>query len=502
MATMTASEVRDRLDQRLRLLVGSRRGLERHQTLRHAVAWSYDLLDDSERALLDRCSVFAGGFDLQSACAVAGSENIDDFVVLDLLDALVRKSLLVADRSAGRTRYSMLETIRQFAEEQLVARGEASLIRAAHSRYFAGREADILALWDSPCQREAYDWFTIELANLRTAFRWAADHGDLDVAAPIATYAAWLGYLTENYEPIAWAEELIEPARAIDHPRLATLYVVASNCYMAGRIDPGIRYTEAAEERVISGGSEHHLPYAESCLGGAYVAVGQPQRWIEGCRARLARGRDTHGLTTVGLSVGLTAAGSHDEAMAVAQGLIDTAEATDNPFALSLAFLAYGWAVYEVDPARALAAQRRGLAIAQRSGNRGALSHLAINLSRSEAQHGDPLAAFDHFTRAIGNYHDSGNTYMIRGPLGFLAAFFDRLGRYEPAATIAGFAVLFPLPAAMPELNTAIAHLRDVLSEATYESLARKGETMTTAAMVTYAYDQIDQARTELEHPS
>ena len=60
MASMTASEVRDRLDQRFRLLVGSRRGLERHQTLRHAVAWSYDLLDDAEKSLLERCSVFAG----------------------------------------------------------------------------------------------------------------------------------------------------------------------------------------------------------------------------------------------------------------------------------------------------------------------------------------------------------------------------------------------------------------------------------------------------------
>ncbi|MGB8792401.1 MAG: adenylate/guanylate cyclase domain-containing protein, partial [Mycobacterium sp.] len=165
MASMTASEVRDRLDHRFRLLVGSRRGLERHQTLRHAVAWSYELLDEPEKALLDRCSVFAGGFDLQSACAVMGSDDVDDYAILDLLDVLVRKSLLVADRSAGRTRFSMLETIRQFAEEQLVARGEASEIRAAHSRYFAGREADIMARWDSPRQREAYDWFTIELAN-------------------------------------------------------------------------------------------------------------------------------------------------------------------------------------------------------------------------------------------------------------------------------------------------------------------------------------------------
>src|SRR6202046_2340125 len=123
MASMTASEVRDRLDRRFRLLVGSRRGPERHHTLRHAVAWSYDLLDDTEKALLDRCSVFAGGFDLESACAVMGSD--DDFATLDLLDALVRKSLLVADRSSGRTRFSMLETIRQFAEDQLVASGDA-----------------------------------------------------------------------------------------------------------------------------------------------------------------------------------------------------------------------------------------------------------------------------------------------------------------------------------------------------------------------------------------
>jgi len=104
MASMTAREVRDRLDQRFRLLVGSRRGLQRHHTLRHAVAWSYDLIGEAEKSLLDRCSVFAGGFDLESACAVAGFEGFDDLAVLDLLDALVRKSLLVADRSSGRTR--------------------------------------------------------------------------------------------------------------------------------------------------------------------------------------------------------------------------------------------------------------------------------------------------------------------------------------------------------------------------------------------------------------
>ena len=140
MASMTATDMRDRLDHRFRLLVGSRR-VERHHTLRHAVAWSFDLLDDAEEALLERCSVFASGFDLQSICAVSGFDQADDYQVLDLLDALVRKSLLVADRSSGRTRFSMLETIRQFALEQLVATGSADEARTAHARYFAAHRA-------------------------------------------------------------------------------------------------------------------------------------------------------------------------------------------------------------------------------------------------------------------------------------------------------------------------------------------------------------------------
>jgi predicted ATPase len=497
MASMTATEVRDRLDQRFRLLVGSRRGLERHHTLRHAVAWSYDLLDDTEKTVLDRCSVFAGGFDLQSACAVAGSDDLDEYAILEVLDALVRKSLLVADRSSGRTRFSMLETIRQFAEEQLVARGEASEIRAAHSRYFAGREADIMALWDSPRQREAFDWFTVELANLRTAFRWAADQGDLDVAATIATYAGFLGTAVQTLEPIAWAEELIEPSRAIDHPRLAFLYVIATWCYLTGRIEAAVGYADAGQ--IVLGSSRDRLPYGiEALLGNVYLAIGQPERWAELCRAQLARRRDTHVQIRSWLVVALAFAGSGGEARDCADGLIEAAEATGNPTLLATALGAYGVAFRDADPVGALNALGRGQVIAQDCGNRTLASALVALLARFEAEHGDTVSAFDHLTLAIRNFHNAGDTTTIRGPLAILAVLFDRLGRYEPAATIAGFALSPWTEAAFPEITTAITHLRDVLGEATYESLARKGETMTTAAMATYAYDQIDQARTEL----
>jgi hypothetical protein len=330
MASMTAIEVRDRLDHRFRLLVGSRRGLERHHTLRHAVAWSHDHLDDAEKTLLERCSAFSGGFDLQSACAVSESDDPDDYAILDLLDALVRKSLIVADRSTGRTRYSMLETIREFAEEQLVAHGAAATVRAAHAQYFAGREADLLALWDSRRQREAYDWFTVELANLRTAFRWAADHDDLDTAATIATLGAFLGFGIANYEPIAWAEELIEPASAIDHPRLATLYVIASLCWMAGRVEAAVHYAD--DGQMVIGSGRHEVPFeTEGMLGNAYIAAGQPERTVEWCRAQLARGRDTHTFTRTSIVFALAYTGSGEEARAATTGLIDAAEAPQPP---------------------------------------------------------------------------------------------------------------------------------------------------------------------------
>jgi hypothetical protein len=194
-------------------------------------------------------------------------------------------------------------------------------------------------------------------------------------------------------------------------------------------------------------------------------------------------------------------AGAGEEAQAAANGLIDAAEATHNPCALSLALNAYGYAFGDADPVRALEALHRGLVIARDSGTRYAETLLAALLSSLEAEHGDPLAALDYITLAVRTYHDAGNTTGVRGALSILAVVFDRLGRYEPAATIAGFAFSPFTASTFPQLTTTITHLRDVLGDQTYESLARKGETMTTAAIAAYAYDQIDQARTELEHP-
>jgi predicted ATPase len=498
MASMTAAEVRDRLDERFKLLVGSRRGLERHQTLRHAVAWSYDLLGDAEKSLLAGCSVFAGGFELQGACAIAGSDDPDDYAVLDLLGALVRKSLLVADRSTGRTRYSMLETIRQFAEEQLDARGEASEIRAAHARYFAGREADIMDLWDSPRQRDAYAWFTVELANLRTAFQWAADHGDFDAGAAIAAYAGFLGPFLENYEPIAWAEELVEPLRAVHHPRLAAVCVGASLSVVVGRFDEAVHYSEVGQA-VIAAARDKVSHFGGAFLGSAYLFVGQPERYVELCRDQLTRNGAANTMAWANLVFALAVCGSTDEAISTADGLIDAAEAIGNPWVLSYALFGLGYAVRDTDSGRALEALRRGVLIAQDSGNRFFETQFAYWLSGLEAEQGDQAAELANLAAVIRNNHESGNIGMLHNPLASVAVILGQLGRYEPAAIIAGFATINPMSTVtLPELGTLRKRLREALGDQTYESLARTGATMTIAAIASYAYAQIDQARTGL----
>jgi predicted ATPase len=493
--SMTVTEVRDLLDDRFRLLVGSRRGLERHQTLRHAVQWSYDLLDAHEKALLDRCSVFAGGFDLAGAHAMADSD--DKFATLDLLDALVRKSLLVADQSSGRTRFSMLETIRQFAEEQLVQSGQADDARTTHARYFAGREPDLLALWDSPRQRDAYDWFAIELANLRAAFRWAADVGDLDSAIAIAVFATFVGMRVENYEAVAWTEELIEPARAVEHRRLAQLYTMAAQCYVPGRTGDAIRYADACIALGDNRKFDRDVYDGEVWLGGGYLAEGRSDVWVDLSRKMIARLPDDL-VAKTSLTLSLAMLGAREDASAASEGLPEAAEAADNPQEASYALLAYGIARRDDEPTAAYDAHRNGLKIAQDSGNRQLESYHAGNLARLAAIHGELTEALDYVTLAIRRFYDSVSLTMMSSAIAVVIDLLDRLGHYEPAARMCKFADTPFSEASYPELVATIAHLREVLGDSVYESLSTAGESMTNASVVTYALEQIDIARADL----
>lgn len=498
MASMTASEVRDRLDQRFRLLVGSRRGLERHQTLRHTVAWSYDLLDPAEKQLLQNCSVFAGGFDLSGACAVAASGHSDEFEVLDLLSALVRKSLVVAHRSAGRTRYSMLETIRQFAEDRLVADGAAAEIRTAHAAYFASREVDLEAMWNSPRQREAYEWFSTELPNLRAAFRWAADEFQVEPAAKIVTYAAFLGGAVENLEAIAWAEELIQSAAAVDHPRLAVLQTLASNCWMPGRLEDAVRYTDDAL-RTLGSRPLAEMPFGiDGQLGSGYITFGQPERAVECYRQQLECGTDAKGLKRVGLALALMALGDLESALSTVEVVIDDPVLTRNPYIKSFAALAYSSALINTQPVKALEVLRHALVTAQESGNRAIATFLTTNMSRVMAHHGDPVKALDQLTVVIRHYLDGGNLSNLRSSFAIVISILDHMGRHVAAATVAGFAVNPFILAAIPETQLALTHARESLGDVQFEALHRTGAAMTTPAMVEFVENEIADLRAEL----
>ncbi|OBA96666.1 cyclase [Mycobacteriaceae bacterium 1482268.1] len=502
MASMTAGEVRDRLDHRFRLLVGARRGLERHQTLRHAVQWSYDLLEEPEKTLLELCSVFVGGFDLESACAVSASA--DEFTILDQLDALVRKSLVIADLSSGRTRFSMLETIRQFAEEQLAARGKADAVRTSHAVFFAAKADKTFAVWDSPRQKEAYDWLTTELPNLRTAFRWATDRNDVDTAATVVKRAGWIGVLVDIFEPVAWAEEMVESSCAVAHPDFISVCAIASLCYLLGRADDALAYSEAGQHALRDSHADVPFSPEQLWLGAVYSSVDEADRYVSFFRGQTTRGPDPLQFARGCLVIALLNSGRVAEALSVVEGLIETVEPTRNPYAISFAFLVCGMVQSAVNPVSALDTLRQGLVIAQQSGNRANAGYialtLAMTLNRIDDELGDPVAALDNIALAIRNYHESGNITQMRAALGIFMRFLDRRGDYEPAAVIAGFACISPTSApSVEEFSTTIADLREVLGEGSYAVLAREGAAMNMAAVATFAYDEIDRVRRELE---
>ncbi|KUI00307.1 cyclase [Mycolicibacterium acapulense] len=497
--SVTVTELRDHLDDRFRVLVGSRRGLERHQTLRAAVQWSYDLLDDDEKDLLTRCSVFAGGFDLDGAAAVAHTR--DKFATLDLLESLVRKSLLIADQASGRTRFSMLETIRQFAEEQLVSSGGADDARAAHARYFAGRRRDLIDIWDGPRQREAHTWLDTELPNLRSAFRWASDHADLDAAIDIVVLTSFVGYWAEIFEAVSWAEEVLEPARQIDHPQLAMLYVAAAQCSVAGRVDDFLRYSRAALAAMESG---RYDPVPDAM--DATVLAGYMMRdagWcVERCRTLIASGPENRLYSRQSLVFALAISGRVDEAIAATEGLLADAEATGNPHLRSAGLLAYGFAYRDVDPDAAYDAHRAGLSIAQDTGNRQIASIHALSLGRIATMRGNPVEACGFLAQAIRNYFDSGSFYMMSAPVLLLASLLARLGHHETAATMAGFVDESDASSTYPEIHDTVVSLTETLGRERYGSLARQGRSMTNAAMAGYALDAIDRVQRSERTPT
>ena len=186
LSTMSLADLHGRLDQRFRLLTGgSRNALPRQQTLGATVAWSYDLLSEPEREVLRRLSVFVNGFDLAAAEAVATTATVDAFDIADILGSLVNKSLVTAEHASTTLRYRLLETIRQYAADQLLqvsAEAETQRVRRRHAEhYLALAEESAPSLWGGPRQVEWMQRLSIEWDNVQAAFAFFdADEGGAD----------------------------------------------------------------------------------------------------------------------------------------------------------------------------------------------------------------------------------------------------------------------------------------------------------------------------------
>jgi predicted ATPase/class 3 adenylate cyclase len=197
---LTPQQILDRLEHQLSLLTSGSRDLpERQQTLRGAIAWSYDLLDDGLKRLLARLSVFSGGWDLDAAEAIAGSGGGDD--VLDGLSAVVDQSLARREEENGSTRFEMLPTIRDFLREMLTEKDEMEAIADRHAAYYLALVEEASPHLHGDRQREWMDRLEKDHDNLRAAIDWAAEKPDPETAVRLG-FAMWRfwqqrGYVTE-----------------------------------------------------------------------------------------------------------------------------------------------------------------------------------------------------------------------------------------------------------------------------------------------------------------
>ena len=498
--SMSPSQIHNRLEERFRLLTGgSRRALERHQSLRQAVQWSFDLLNPSERTVLSRASAFAGDFSLEAAEKVCAGEGVDELDVADILDSLVRKSLMTTARSEDAVRYNLLETIRQFGEEHLVAIGESQSARARHAKFFSVESGRMFRIWRSPREREAYEWLDREIANLRAAFRWAKDNGEIDLAASIASNIGDMGRMRLRDEAANWASEIVDAAREIAHPRLVVLLTwAASSAWAFQRLDEAKAY---GEEAIALADDPRFDPFVWAYADLAMIAAFQGD--VSTAVALLRRGaalpadrEDRFCLAFLHYSQATFLQGE-EATNAVAEARA-TAKTAQFPSSASVLIAATGRALAEKDPKAALAALKDAIAAARACGNRTFEALISSDIAALQARHGDPADALATYLQMLVLWRGASELAIVGSGLGNLIVLLDRLGYSLAAATVLGhLATDMEFALFAPELAAAAVHLQSVLDPLAFDEAKRRGAAMTLEGAVSFAEGQVRQALAE-----
>ena len=484
--SLTPEDLVSRLDQRFRLLTrGSRAALERHQTLRNTIDWSYDLLGGDEKAALNRLSVFAGGCDLDAAEAVLAPGGECD--AIDVLTQLVDKSLVVADDDGGGTRYRLYETIRQYAAERLEEQGEAANARRDHAEYFvslAERAGQHLR------SRDQLAWaakMTGEVENIRAALDWAVETESVDHAlrlvAPLMVTAINVGWTGTD-----WAYVATRIPGAAAHALYPYVVAFAAlGAAMQNDLERAENLVTIAQDSQRALGT-HHLwvDGASGVLaqfkGDADGVTHHATLWLEGARERNDPYEVAHALIL--LAHGLH--GEPERAAAAAEEAVRVARVSGIPSALLYALISSGILPTETTvPARAVA---EAAEIARSLGDRqGEILAESFRGTIATREQNWPIA-LRSFADSAAKMFDYGETAMILGCFWWGSFALCRLGDLERAAVVLGFSSAHIPPLNDPEttalLTDAEEMLRDGLGEEEVARLrARGAETATRDAV-------------------
>jgi len=365
---MSVTEVLTRLDQQFRLLTGGRgAGLERHQTLRAAIDWSYDLLAEDERAVFGRLSVCVGGFDLDAVVALAAGVGVDEFDAFEILASLVSKSLVERTERDGITRYRQLEMIRQYAAEQSTASGDTVAARDDHARHYLALSVELFAAGSTPNDYDALDRLELETPNIAAAGRWLLTNDRVD---ELFRFYADLAFLDPFSIPVVSLDELGEIAlEALQRPGAASLHGYASAAWIAG---------------------------ARFFFSGAFDVYGRISELASGAEVDECPARTSLLFATMALM-----GGDLDRAVALTRESVEIARETASPAELAwmLGYLATAEALR--DPDHVSPAAEEGISVARPTGSAVVLMYPLLGLANATGRINGPrgLAAAEELMR-------------------------------------------------------------------------------------------------------
>jgi non-specific serine/threonine protein kinase len=492
---LTPEDIVDRLDQRFKLLThGGRASLERHQTLRSTIDWSYELLGDRERQALNRLSVFAGGCGLGAAETVLGGEDLDSLDVVDVLGQLVDKSLVVADPDDdGHLRYRLLETIRQYAHEQLEASGDASTIRRGHTDYYVQ-----LAETAGPRlrSREQLEWaarMARETDNCRATLGWALETASPDHAlrlvAALAVYGVRIGY-----SALDWAESAVTIPGATDH---ALFTDVASWATWSATLRLDFDVAAALVARIDAVEAAQGSRKASACQGPAgyallsgdlHAALARAEDWVGLARATGDPYEVAYALPNLAGVQNLL--GDVAGSLASLEETIRLARQAGIPSLLSLGLtLLAVWLPIE-DAERALALCDEAIGVGTALGDGIAVGTALATKGWILAYQGDSPAAFALAVAGAGHLLAVGFVTVLGAACGLAAVALSDLGRPVEAAVLFGAAQhLMAVDApdwARQLLADTEASLIEALGRTTFEERLAQGTTLTAAEAANY----------------